>query len=331
MSTPNLPTCTSFTSRHFQLYQLADGVFAAINNPDGWAICNAGIIDLGDRTLVYDTFTAPQAADDLRDAAETVTGRPATLVVNSHYHNDHIWGNQAFGPQVDIIATEKTRHLILTEGASEIKWYRQTAQKRLETLEDQFAKSRDEEERRRLIPAIADCKAVVVALPILQVRLPTLAFTQEMVFYGPRRSARLMAYDNAHCGNDAILYLPEDHIAFMEDILFIGIHPYLADGNPEVVQRILGDVKALQPSIVVPGHGPLGGIGHLDLLDSYINRLKSMVNDELPDNLSDEELAKIPVPQEYQQLYFPIFFTYNLKFLYAQKALAAKEPPDLTM
>ncbi len=77
MSTCNLPTCNSFTSHHFHLERLADGVYAAINSDEGWAICNASIIDLGDRTLVYDSFTSPQAASDLRDAAEYLTGRPA--------------------------------------------------------------------------------------------------------------------------------------------------------------------------------------------------------------------------------------------------------------
>ena len=53
---------STFTSRHFNLEQLADGVYAAIHAEEGWAICNAGIIDLGDRTLVFDSFMSPQAA-----------------------------------------------------------------------------------------------------------------------------------------------------------------------------------------------------------------------------------------------------------------------------
>ncbi len=55
---------STFTSRHFNLEQLADGVYAAIHAEEGWAICNAGIIDLGDRTLVFDSFMSPQAAID---------------------------------------------------------------------------------------------------------------------------------------------------------------------------------------------------------------------------------------------------------------------------
>jgi len=32
-------------SKHFKLQKLADGVWAAIATPGGWAICNMGIIE----------------------------------------------------------------------------------------------------------------------------------------------------------------------------------------------------------------------------------------------------------------------------------------------
>ncbi len=316
-----MSTGNTFSSRHFHLERLADGVYAAINSDEGWAICNAGIVDLGDRTLVFDAFTSPQAAIDLRDAAEYLTGRPARMLVNSHYHNDHIWGNQAFGPEVDIISSTKTRELIITEGAAEIKWYKETAQKRLETLETQYAGTDDETIRRHLKPAIFDYQAIVAALPILKVRLPNLTFSGEMTIYGSKRSAKLIPYENAHCSHDAILYLPEDGIVFMEDILFINCHPYLADGNPDVVQRVLAEVKMLNPSIVIPGHGPTGTFQHLDVLDAYISRLKAEVQDALNQNLPEEKLANIPIPEEYGDFIFPVFFLANLKFLF-QKELS---------
>jgi cyclase len=87
-----------FRSQHFRLERLADGIYAAIHIDGGWAQSNAGIIDLGDRTLIFDTFINPEAATDLRAAAEELTGRSTVVVINSHSHNDHIWGNQIFPP-----------------------------------------------------------------------------------------------------------------------------------------------------------------------------------------------------------------------------------------
>ena len=50
------------TSRHFHLEPLTEGVYAAIARDGGAAGSNAGIIDLGDRCLLFDMLLTPQAA-----------------------------------------------------------------------------------------------------------------------------------------------------------------------------------------------------------------------------------------------------------------------------
>ena len=95
-----------FTSAHFNIREPAPGVWAAINNDEGGlAICNAGIADLGDRTVVFDPFMNIDAASDLKRAAKILTGRPVGIVLNSHFHNDHIRGNQLFDQSI-IIGTK---------------------------------------------------------------------------------------------------------------------------------------------------------------------------------------------------------------------------------
>ena len=135
---------STFTSAHFRLHELADGVFAAIHSDSGSAQSNAGIVDLGDRVLIFDAFIAPEAAADLKSAAAALIGRPISAVINSHYHNDHIWGNQAFPNDVPIISTKKTRELITTLGAEEVTWFRAHSPERLSALEARLDQQRDE-------------------------------------------------------------------------------------------------------------------------------------------------------------------------------------------
>src|SRR5262245_11988679 len=97
-------------AKHFSLQQLAPGVWAAIqNDKGGHAISNAGIIDLGNKTLVFDAFMNPDAATELKQTAEQLTKHPVSFVINSHYHDDHIRGNQVFVPGASIISTEWTK------------------------------------------------------------------------------------------------------------------------------------------------------------------------------------------------------------------------------
>ena len=69
-----------FTSEHFGLHRLADGVYAAIGIPGTASYSNTGIIDMGDRALVFDAFMTPKAAQDLRAAAQDLTGKPASYI-----------------------------------------------------------------------------------------------------------------------------------------------------------------------------------------------------------------------------------------------------------
>ncbi len=235
----------SFSSRHFRLEQLAEGVYACINADGGWAIGNAGIIDLGNRTLVFDAFVSTDAARDLRKAAENLTGRPVHAVINSHYHNDHIWGNQVFDSGADIISSAQTRELIATEGPKEVQDFRDVSQKRLESLEAQYAEAHDETVKASLRMWMGEFQGVIATLPELNVRLPNLVFNNELTFVGPKRSARLIAYEGGHSASDAILHLPEDGIVFMGDLLFIEAHPYLSEGDADKIQSILAQVRML--------------------------------------------------------------------------------------
>jgi hypothetical protein len=194
-------------------------VYAGIHADGGWAQSNAGIIDLGDRTLVFDTFLSLEAARDLRDAAESLTGRPVHALINSHPHNDHIWGNQIYSTDVDIISTTKTRDLIETEGPLEAQGFRDVSQQRLEAVEAQRSKVHDETELALLRYTSIYYQAIIATLPKLQLRLPNITFTGSMTFNGSKRSAKLITFEGAHSGSDAILHLPDDGIVFMADLL----------------------------------------------------------------------------------------------------------------
>lgn len=307
---------STFTSAHFRLHRLADGVFAAIHTEGGWAQSNAGVVDLGDRALIFDTFIAPQAANDLRSAVADVLSRPVAAVINSHYHNDHIWGNQAFSNDVPIISTRKTRDLITTLGAEEHRWFQEHSQERLGALEAQLDQGMDEASRRLTSYSIVYYRAILGVLPQLEIRLPNLTFTDQLEFSGPRRVAQLICYGGGHTGSDAILYLPEERIIFMADMLFIGTHAYLPDGDPDGIRRTLNRIMQLPAATLVPGHGPVGNASDVERMVRYLDQLEALVEEALRKGMLEEDVAHLPMPDEYREWIFPSFFASNLKFLY---------------
>ncbi len=309
----------SFTSTHFRLDRLADGVYAAIHSEGGWAQSNAGLIDLGDRALIFDTFITPTAAKDLRSAAKTLLSCPISAVINSHYHNDHIWGNQTFPADVPIISTKKTRELITTLGAEEYQWCQEHSQERLSALEAQLDQETDEVAHRLTSYVITYYRVIIASLPRLEVRLPDLTFVDVLEFIGPRRVAQLITFGGGHTGSDAILYLPEERIIFMGDLLFIGVHPYLPDGDPDEMRRTLTKIAELPAKTLVPGHGPVGSTADLQRMVEYLDTLESLLRQAMTNGVEEEMIAKIHMPETYREWIFPSFFPANLMFLHKRR------------
>jgi glyoxylase-like metal-dependent hydrolase (beta-lactamase superfamily II) len=134
------------TSENFTIEQLAPNVWAAIHNENyGKAICNAGIIDLGDKTVVFDPFMTPSAAIELRDIARQLTKKDYAYVVNSHYHNDHIRGNQAFLPNATIVSTTTTRDQIERNEPGEQEWEKKHAPTLLAAIRKRMANANEVE------------------------------------------------------------------------------------------------------------------------------------------------------------------------------------------
>jgi len=309
-------------SKHFRLQQLAEGVYAAIHRNGGGAIGNAGIVDLGDRTLVFDTFISPLPAEDLRAAAEALTGRQVDAVIDSHFHSDHIWGNQVFGQDTDILSTEETRRLIID--ARDLGGYQSevaSAEADLESTRAQFEAAQDEGQRRELALWIDQCQSVVEAKPILQVRAPNLTFTKRLVFHGSERSAELIDFVGGHTKSDVVLFLPQEGIAFVSDLLFVGCHPWLGGCDPDRVPGILDAVSGLSPKVLVPGHGPVGTADSLTQMKRYVSTLDGLARKMVEQGELEERIDAMTIPEPFNDWLIASFFSVNMHFLYQRHLL----------
>lgn len=311
-----------YESTHFRLQQLADGVYAAIAVSGGAALCNAGIIDLGDCTLVFDSFLTQRAAMDLRTAAEHLTGRHAEYVVNSHYHNDHIRGNQIF-PHAKIVATTKTRRLIATRGQEEITWDSENAPKELQTLEA----GQDAAMQYDFTTWRGYYRGIIESLPTLELKLPNLTFDTNMVFHGSHRTAEVATYGGGgHTESDAILYLPDERIAFLGDLLFVKTHPWLGRVDPAELIRILDKVETLGLKTVVPGHGPIGTTQDLTPMRQYVMDLEKITAEIVKAGGSEEKATQTAIPSDFETWQFRCFFAPNMRFLYERLSKAGAKP-----
>lgn len=307
-----------FTSSHFRIEQMAPGVFAAITTDQGYACANAGIVDLGGKTVIFDTFVSPNAARDLLRAAEHLTHNPVTYVVNSHFHNDHVRGNQVFPSNVDIISTVKTQEAIRHVEPEQIKWEIQNIPQLLINAQEALADENDYDKRRDLILQVAYFKAVTESHSQLTTRPPNITFEKKLTLEGTIRKVELLQVGEGHTPGDCIMLLPNEHIAFVGDLVSVGMHPYLPDGSTEAWKTTLQQMETLPIGTVVPGHGNVGYRIDINIMLDYIEGLEKLASNMIALRKNDVDFMEEGIPSQYKGWLQTQNFTQNLQYLYAR-------------
>ena len=260
-------------SENFTYHELAEGVWAAIVIPTGLAASNSGIVDLGDHTLIFDTTLSPASAADLRNVAEGLTGRSVAYVLNSHFHNDHVFGNAIFDPTTEIYATARTREIMAEKTEAGIVEFKKYWTEQLKTWAESAEVTKDEAERLDYEDSVRFAQTIIDTFPQLELRLPDHTFTDRLEFKGTKRTAEFVTFGGGHTDSDAFLYLPTERIIFTGDLLVVKNHPDLTHGNPHNWLNIFAKIKMLEPAHLVPGHGEIGILADVTLIESYINTL----------------------------------------------------------
>lgn len=303
----------------FFIKQLAPGVWVALqNDKGGHAISNAGIIDLGNKTLVFDAFISPDAAHELKQTAEQLTKHPVSFVVNSHFHDDHVRGNQAFSPGTAIISTEWTKNQMRITEPGEQDWARKNISARIEKAKRQL-QSASPGEKEEAVMWLGYFEAISQSLPKLKTVLPDMTFKDSMWIHGSKRSLLLLECKNGHTASDIVMILPQDRIAFMGDLLFVQRHPWLEDGDADSWKKHLANFYA--DTLIkqfVPGHGPVAGRDALQTMEHYISDLEQMAVQAVRNKEPDSVFAKRPVPTQYKSWWYGRFYPANLEFLYGK-------------
>ncbi|MDR4886141.1 MBL fold metallo-hydrolase [Fredinandcohnia sp. QZ13] len=284
----------------FKLYSISEGVYAAIAKPGKGAWSNAGIVDLGDEIIVFDSLSTPSAGYELRRQAELITSKRVKYLINSHYHGDHVFGNQAF-LDATIISTVITKKYFKERNKlQDLEIERKEMEKYLVSLKDQIESNTDEIIQSSLTNQYNEMSKVLADLPNLRLVLPKVLFEEKLIIEGSKRKVELYCFGGGHTPSDAIMFLPNEKIAFMGDLLTVNLHVPIH--NPEVFYSILIKVKEMDINTFVPGHGNYGNKQLLKIMTSYLSYLIETSKEAIGRNLPlDSFLSHTTIPEQYRE------------------------------
>ncbi len=307
-------------SKHFDLIPLCDGVYACIHKPGGGALSNAGIIDLGDRTLIVDAMGTLSAGRELRAAAEALFQRSISALVLTHNHDDHWIGASALGSETLFLATESTRDACVAYGKELVEEYEGRAawEGELRELEERLAAEKDERMRASLVNGIAHMKIVMADMADYVPRYADLSVNGFMTFRGARRVAEVRPLGRGHSVDDVAVLLPEDGIAFVGDIGFFGTQPFMASCDLDLYRRQLRFFLDSDFRVLVPGHGVIGDKPEVERELAYFDVLEDLVGRVVKRGGSLEEASEITLPPPFDRWLFGGMnrFAGNVRYMY---------------
>jgi glyoxylase-like metal-dependent hydrolase (beta-lactamase superfamily II) len=238
-----------------ELVELSRDVYACLQEDRGFGWSNSGLVNRGGG-LVVDTFWDLPHTRELIEHYARVWKAPARRVFNTHHNGDHCWGNQLF-PGSEIIGHRLCAEAMARENPAMMIGITQ-ATASPDPAMAWFARALSDWDFRgiTLVPP------TTLVEDALELDLDGLAVRLEYV--GP-----------AHTGGDVIAWLPDQRVVFTGDVLFRRCTPIGWDGTTARWCAALDRIVALDPAVVVPGHGPLCGAEGPREMKAYLEYVMS--------------------------------------------------------
>jgi glyoxylase-like metal-dependent hydrolase (beta-lactamase superfamily II) len=257
---------------NFEMVRVAEGVYAATRKePPGLTVNgNSVFIINDDDVIVVDTTLTPGTAREEIAALRKLTNKPVKFVINTHWHDDHIMGNQAYRdayPGVEFIAHRNTLEYLPTTGLTNRK-QAMSAQgypgfiaylrDQLKDNKSAFGGPMNEEERTTLASDIKIAEQYMAENPRAEIILPTVTLEDRLTLHRGNRIIDIRYLGRGHTSGDIVVHLPKEGVLITGDLVIWPV-PYI--GNPQSHpgdwSATLEKLLSLSHTAIIPGHGPV--------------------------------------------------------------------------
>jgi cyclase len=251
---------------------------------------NAGVVVGSKAALVVDTLISAKAGQQLLDDVRKVTKLPILWVVNTHYHLDHAWGNCVFTAEgARVIGASPAPKLLAELGPQGLEH------------PEQHGLTKADLEGTTIAPA-------------------TVSFAGTMDIDLGGVAVELRSLPHGHCPDNLLVWVAQDKVLFSGDLLFVGCHPFLGEGDIKGWLADLDVVSSIGADKIVPGHGRLATAKDIAEMKEYLKAFdKNAAELAKGKKQADapalaEALLKLLPPQGRDNL--PTMIEYNLRAKY---------------
>lgn len=184
---------------------------------------NVGLVVGADAAFLVDDQYAPMVPK-LQAAIRAITDKPLRFVLNTHWHGDHVGGNEALAASGTLVVAHDN------------------VRKRMSS--EQFMAAFD-----RKVPA-----SPAAALPVV-------TFSDQATFHLGGHTVHATHIPSAHTDGDAVVHLSEVDVMHTGDLVFYGLYPVVDYSNGGSLGGMAAAAEKLlamtdEDTRFIPGHGP---------------------------------------------------------------------------
>ncbi len=201
--------------------QVGEGLYAFTAEGDP----NTGVIIGDDSVMIVEAQATPRLARKVIECVRSVTDKPISHVVLTHYHAVRVLGASAYGAR-EIIMSDVAAAMVEERGQ--------------EDWDSEFGRFPRLFQGHEEIPGLTR---------------PTTTFSESMTVMLGKRRVDIMKLGRAHTAGDAVIWVPDQEVMFTGDIVEYHSACYCGDGHFGDWTETLANIASFEPKAIAPGRG----------------------------------------------------------------------------
>ena len=250
----------------FDIIQVTDSIYM-LSEGGG----NVGVF-VGDDGIFLIDDKVDVLSEKLLNSIKKISDKPVKFIINTHWHPDHVGGNEELA---------KTNSIIISHG---------NTRERLST--EQFSSF--------LNKTIA---------PLPESALPIVTFNNEITFYFNNDVINVKHIPAAHTDGDAIVHFNNSNVIHVGDIVSDTYFPYVdlsaggsIDGLIDGIENMILPLANEETKIIV-GHGSLSTKDHIIASLDMLKDIRSTISEAISQNKTLEEVHIIEPTEQHEEQY----------------------------
>ena len=294
--------------KYLETIKVADDIYVFKPKID-WTHGNGVAIVGSDGVFFIDTYIQFNYAEEAIRRLKRVTHLPVRYVLNTHWHYDHVLGNGVFKrvyPHAQLLVQDSTAAWLERRVKARVSGDSQEVAGNIQQLRDEIAKGSTP----RGTPITGPMKSLwewqLREAQEYQQHYKQAEYVSPDMTFGDRLTMRwgkqtlqiIHMTDNGHSPGDVVVWIPEHRILVAGDIV-VAPTPYATYYNSPGMVRALHALIAMDPAIIIPGHGEIQhDVTYMQLLERAFSEYRKGAEAALAGGLSlQQALDSVVYPE----------------------------------